>query len=283
MDVDGENRRIVLDNLTDYIDGIAIDPEQQKIFWTNMGHVAGPLQEEFFQADGSIEVADLNGENRKTIVGHGLVVTPKQLTADVGNGHLYWGDREGMRVMRSDLDGSNIVVLIQTGVFPMDARDTLRHCVGVAVDNANNYVYWTQKGPPNGGKGRIFRAGLEIPPGQNSANRTDIELLLDQLPEPIDLEIDANNGFLYWTDRGDLKGGNSLNRAILARNTLEHHEIIAEGLQEGIGLALDHVNARAFTSDLGGNVCVVPLKPGSTFKVIAAQLGVLTGIAYLPS
>ena len=40
------------------------------------------------------------------------------------------------------------------------------------------------------GKGRLFRASVEIPTGQTASSRTDIELLYDGLPEPIDLELD---------------------------------------------------------------------------------------------
>lgn len=282
MDAEGGSRRIVLDGLKGNVDGIAIDRDLQRIYWTNMGPQMGPGHGEFFQADGSIEAVDLSGANRTSLVGHGLIVTPKQLAADFERGYLYWCDREGMRVMRSRLDGSDVTVLVRNGVFPADARDEMRHCVGIALDPINRHVYWTQKGPPDGGKGRIFRARLEIPPGQTPETRTDIELLFDHLPEPIDLEIDPHSAFLYWTDRGDLEGGNSLNRARIGPRGLEHHEIIAEGLHEGIGLALDHANSRAFTADLGGRVCVVSLAPGSEFRVIASQMGILTGIAYLP-
>lgn len=282
MDHEGGRRRIVLDGLTGNVDGIVIDRRSRKIYWTNMGPQMGPEHGEFFQADGSIEAVGLYGEGRTSLVGHGLIVTPKQLTADFRSGYLYWCDREGMRVMRSNLDGSNVVVLVRTGVFPADAQDVMRHCVGIALDPVRGYLYWTQKGPPDGGKGRIFRAGLDIPRGQSPESRSDIELLIDHLPEPIDLELDPDGEFIYWTDRGDLKGGNSLNRARIGRDGLRQHEIIAEGLHEGIGLALDHANERAFTSDLSGNVCVAPLQPGSKFTTIASDLGVLTGIAYLP-
>jgi hypothetical protein len=63
------------------------------------------------------------------------------------------------------------------------------------------------------GKGRIFRAGIEIPEGQTAANRTDIEVLFDNLPEPIDLNLDLSNRMLYWTDRGDPPLGKTVNRA----------------------------------------------------------------------
>jgi hypothetical protein len=280
MDTDGGNRRTLLGNLLGNVDGIVIDKKTKNLYWTNMGPSIGPGEGEFFQADGSLERIDLSGGNRRLLVGHGLTVTPKQVTADFDAGLLYWCDREGMRVMRSNLDGSNVTVLVRNGVFPADSRDVMRHCVGIAVDPINRFLYWTQKGPPDGGKGRIFRAGLEIPAGQQPENRTDIELLIDHLPEPIDLELDTKNNLLYWTDRGNLDGGNSLNRARLGTKQLENHEVLATGLQEGIGLAIDHAHQRAFTTELGGVVRVAPLRSDTQFTTIA-KLGVLTGIAYI--
>ena len=46
--------------------------------------------------------------------------------------------------------------------------DATKWCVGVAVDVDGGKVYWTQKGPDNAGKGRVFRAGIEIPDGQTA-------------------------------------------------------------------------------------------------------------------
>ena len=280
MDTDGGNRRTLLGNLLGNVDGIVIDKKTKTLYWTNMGPASGPSEVEFFQADGSIECIGLDGANRRTLVGHGLTVTPKQVTADFDAGLLYWGDREGMRVMRSNLDGSNVTVLVRNGVFPADSRDVMRHCVGIAIDPVNRYIYWTQKGPPDAGKGRIFRAGLELPADQHPENRTDIELLIDHLPEPIDLELDSKNNLLYWTDRGNLDGGNSLNRARIGAKQLENHEVLATGLQEGIGLAIDHANQRAFTTELGGEVRMASLRPNTRFTTIA-KLGILTGIAYV--
>ena len=137
MDTDGGNRRTLVGNLLGNVDGIVIDRKTRTLYWTNMGPAIGPSEGEFFQADGSIECIGLNGANRRVLVGHGLTVTPKQVTADFKAELLYWGDREGMRVMRSTLDGSNVTVLVRNGVFPADAHDVMRHCVGIAVDPVN--------------------------------------------------------------------------------------------------------------------------------------------------
>src|SRR5437899_4194623 len=94
MDPDGGNRRTLLGNLLDNVDGIVIDNRTKTLYWTNMGPAIGPSPGEFFQADGSIECVGLNGANRRMLVGHGLTVTPKQVAADFDAAFLYWCDRE---------------------------------------------------------------------------------------------------------------------------------------------------------------------------------------------
>ncbi|MGB7111053.1 MAG: 3-hydroxyacyl-CoA dehydrogenase, partial [Mycobacterium sp.] len=195
---------------------------------------------------------------------------------------LYWCDREGMRVMRANLDGSKIETLVDTGQGdPRPGPDPEKWCVGVAIDVDGDQVYWTQKGPDNAGKGRLLRAGIEIPAGQTAGNRTDIELLYDGLPEPIDLELDLKTRVMYWTDRGDPPRGNTVNRAPMDSDVKERPapEIIFTHLMEGIGIALDRKGRRMFVTDFGGNVFSAKLD-GSDPKVLLVAQGNLTGIAY---
>src|SRR3954453_13458395 len=104
-----------------------------------------------------------------------------------------------MRVMRCDLDGSHVELLVQTGQADEDRRDQTRWCVGVAVDAAGGQLYWTQKGPSDGGLGRILRPAIMPPVGDSADHRGDIEVLFDGLPEPIDLDLDLVTRTLYWT------------------------------------------------------------------------------------
>lgn len=83
------------------------------------------------------------------------------------------------------------------------------------MDPAHGKFYWTQKGFPKSGKGRIFRANIEMPAGKTFVNRTDIDLLFDHMPEPIDLDFDSEDETLYWTDRGEHPIGNTVNCASL--------------------------------------------------------------------
>src|SRR6516162_9653831 len=179
---DGSDLKVIVSEGRKLPDGIVVDVAAGHIYWTNMGNPSAN--------DGAIDRADLDGRNITNIVPPGGTFTPKQLQVDRKNRKLYWSDREGMRVMRSNLDGSNIETLVDTSNG--DARpgtDQKKWCVGIAVDPDRGKFYWTQKGPDDAGLGRIFRANIEMQKGESAANRTDIEVLFDGLPEPIDLEV----------------------------------------------------------------------------------------------
>ena len=270
MNTDGSNRKVLVTDCR-YPDGVAVDVEGGHIYWTNMGipHLN----------DGSIERVDLDGRTRKTIVPEGVTFTPKQLHLDKKNGKLYWSDREGMRVMRSNLDGSQVETLVETGHGDIDRRDQTRWCVGITIDPSRGQIYWTQKGPDNAERGRIFRAGIEIPRGEKAAHRSDIELLFDGLPEPIDLELDLDRRVLYWTDRGDPPRGNTVNRAPIDGPRPGAPEIVLTHLMEGIGLALDARRDRMFVTDFGGSIYSARLDGSGKQMFLSAQ-GNLTGIAY---
>jgi DNA-binding beta-propeller fold protein YncE len=253
-------------------DGIVVDVEAGHIYWTNMGNPK--------KNDGSIERVDLDGRNRKTIVPEGDTFTPKQLHLEKAAGKLYWCDREGMRVIRSNLDGSNVETLVETsGGDPRPGPDETKWCVGITVDPDRRQMYWTQKGPDDAGQGRIFRAGIEIPKEQSPSKRTDIEVLFDGLPEPIDLELDLKNRVLYWTDRGDPPRGNTVNRAPMdsKETTRPDPEILVTHLMEGIGIAIDVEGDRMFVTDLAGSVHTARLD-GSENRTLLAACGNLTGI-----
>jgi DNA-binding beta-propeller fold protein YncE len=271
---DGSDLKTIVNEGRRLPDGIVVDVAGGHIFWTNMGNPS--------LNDGSIDRADLNGANITNIVPAGSTFTPKQLQLDKKNGKLYWSDREGMRVMRCDLDGSQVETLVDTGQGESrPGKDQTKWCVGIAVDVNGGKFYWTQKGNDNAGQGRIFRAGLEIPKGQTPANRQDIELLYANLPEPIDLDLDLHNRVIYWTDRGDPPRGNTVNRAPMdaAPGKRKEPEIVFNHLMEGIGLALDLANKRMFLTDLGGSVYGANLDGSNKKNIVFAQ-GNLTGIAY---
>jgi hypothetical protein len=275
---DGTRVRTLITGLAERPDGIVVDERRAHIYWTNMGAPdpgAGTRAEAAYSRNGSLERADLDGGNRVTVVPRGAFTTGKQLAADFDEGVLYWCDREGMQVLCCNLDGSELRPLVVAAVGDEAAQIERNHCVGIAVDLDRRLLYWTQKGAPNAGEGRILRAPLDLPPGMSAQHRDDIELLLKDLPEPIDLHL-LGGATLVWTDRGDAPEGNTLNRAIV-QPTVGTPEILSMGYQEAIGVAAVS-ESEFYVGDLGGSIRHVNLDTGVDTELV--HLGpYLTGIA----
>jgi DNA-binding beta-propeller fold protein YncE len=254
-------------------DGIAVDVTGGHVFWTGMGVPSAN--------DGFVMRADLDGSNVTTLVPAGGTFTPKQLKLDLAGGKMYWSDREGMRVMRADLDGSNVEALVTTGQTDTDRMDESRWCVGIALDLAGGFIYWSQKGPSNGHVGTLRRAHLEIPTGETSVNRTDVEVLFDKLPEPIDIDLDLAAGDIYWTDRAD----NTVSRAPIeipagaTAATRTDRQILVTNVATAIGVALDLPRGKVYyTSGANGALGRVDLD-GTQNEPLIPMAGNLTGIA----
>jgi hypothetical protein len=225
--------------------------------------------------------SDLDGSNVETLVPAGGTYTPKQIKLDVAGGKMYWSDREGMRVMRANLDGSGVEALVTTGQTDADRMDDSRWCVGIALDLAGDYLYWSQKGPANGHLGTLRRAHLTMPAGQTSVTRTDIEVLYDLLPEPIDIDLDLAARYIYWTDRAD----NTVSRAPIevpagfTAATRTDREILVANVAVAIGVALDLPRGKVYyTSGANGPVGRANLD-GSGNETLIPMAGNLTGIA----
>ena len=80
---------------------------------------------------GRIEKASLNGEDR-TVIHNTSLVWPNALTLDIQTQTLYWADAFLDKVESSNVDGTNRVLLAQTGVV---------HPFSIVF--ANNTLYFT--------------------------------------------------------------------------------------------------------------------------------------------
>src|SRR5260221_13960544 len=81
MDPDGANRKIIATGCR-YPDGVVVDVEPGHVYWTNMG--VPNLN------DGSVERADLDERNRRTIIPQDPTFTPKQLHLEKPSGKPCW-------------------------------------------------------------------------------------------------------------------------------------------------------------------------------------------------
>jgi len=124
---DGSDLKVIVNEGRRLPDGIVVDTAAGHLYWTNMGNPSAN--------DGSIERANLDGSNVTHVVPPGATFTPKQLQLDEKNRKLYWCDREGMRVMRANVDGSNIETLIDTSEGDVrPGKEIRKWCVGIVLD-----------------------------------------------------------------------------------------------------------------------------------------------------
>lgn len=176
----------------------------------------------------------------------------------------------GLTTARAKISTTGELVLAVTpAVVSSQLRtNTKSRCVGITIAPKIGKFFWTQKGSSKATQGRIFSANIDMPPGENASNRSDIQTVMDALPEPIDLEFDEASEVLYWTDRGELPLGNTLNKKHLPGGSSDGgglgkgQEILAQGFGETIGLKIDYGQHVAYVADLGGRLWKVSLIDG---------------------
>ncbi|KAF5648093.1 phenylalanine ammonia-lyase [Fusarium sp. NRRL 52700] len=106
----------------DWPDGIDADPSSDRMFWTCMGVPDSN--------NGRVKSAKLDGSDMITIVPQGVINTPKQICFEPASEMLYVADREGMRILRFNREGSSLEVLVQNGNWRVDGtRDATKWCV----------------------------------------------------------------------------------------------------------------------------------------------------------
>ena len=270
--VDGSASRAIVTTGSSTPDGVAVDVANGFVYWTNMGVPNAN--------DGFVLRTKLDGSGETAIVPKGSTFTPKQIKLDADHGMLYWADREGMKIQRAKTDGSGLETLVTIADGDTARADASNWAVGIALDLTRGQMYWTQKGPTNGGKGSIRRATIEVPAGQDAAHRTDIEVLFSGLPEPIDLDVDPTKRQIYWTDRGD----NTVSRAPMdppagfdpAHRT--DRDILVHGAGQAIGISLDLGRGTMYYTSLDTGTVWKAALDGTGAKGLLMNQGSLTGI-----
>jgi DNA-binding beta-propeller fold protein YncE len=121
--------------------GVAIDPQDNKIFWTN----AAPGNKiSFASLDNSGTGGDLTLSGTATALNN-----PVGLAIDPSAGKIYWANTSAGKISEANLDGSQ-----SHDLNPGTA--TVNVPVGVAIDPAANKIYWANKG-----NGKISDANLD--------------------------------------------------------------------------------------------------------------------------
>jgi len=238
--VDGTEKKLLASSLTiANPDGVTVDLNAGYVYWTNMGNVYGGANL------GTIQRMRIATERIETIVPVGKTNTPKQIAIDNQGRKLYWCDREGAKVWRSELDGSDAEVLV--------SGHGLMQPVGLALDVEKRQLYFSDRMTR-----KIYRAGFDAPEGQSAETRGDVETLFSfaQPSAPLDLDLDLEQRKLYWTDRfrGMIQRAKMDPPAGFDADSRTDIETLVDGRSEPVGLALDRAEHMLYFTELNGGV-----------------------------
>jgi sugar lactone lactonase YvrE len=181
-------------------------------------------------SEGGVKVVNADGSNELLLASGGGIVEPDGIEADLENRKIYWTDMgEGAalenstspdsgRIVRADLDGTNIEIIVPRGITTTPKQ--------LALDVEGNKVYWSDRGDVANEvvNPKIMRANLD---------GSDVETLVsDDLISPVGMVLDTANGKMYFTDRF----ANNIKRANLDGSDVE---IVVKDTEYPVDLLID--------------------------------------------
>ncbi len=143
----------------------------QKMYWSINDWNGG---------DPRILRSNLDGTEVETIIPISELVSPDAIAVDIRGGKIYWTDTghpnqpETKSIKRANLDGTNIEVLVDTG---------LTEPVGLALDLVARKMYWVDRG-----SAALYKADLdgsnreEVMDGMQSVNYLALALPTQPIP-----------------------------------------------------------------------------------------------------
>lgn len=135
---------------------------------------------------------------------------------------LYFADVGNDKILRCDLDGSNIEELVTTDLSAVGC---------LAIDRTGGKMYWTDWPSVTA---HIKRANLD---------GSGVETLLSGLSGPWGIALDVAAGKMYWTEFSTKK----IRRADLDGSSVE--DLVTSGLSYPMGIALDVGSGKMYWAD----------------------------------
>jgi hypothetical protein len=136
------------------------------------------------------------------------------------NGHIYWGDFDGLtantgNVFRMNLDGTGRVTVV-TGNLETRA---------VCVDPAGGMLYWV-----NRNAGKVMRAKISDLP-VSATDTTKVQTLYSNLDTPHGMVLDVPAGKVYWVDTATNNTPGTLGDRAVSRGDMDGsgpHEVLVD-------------------------------------------------------
>lgn len=226
-----------------------------KIFWIEENYFNGTLaNDNIFAGDPSV-----------TITGSTITEDPTSgdkigLAIDLENGYVYWTDAGTDFIRRSNLDGSNMITLIDLSLTGGNNPERIE------LDLVNNKIYWLETASHRVRKSNFDGTDVETYVDESVIGFNSVSLAVDAVnghayigidnailktnldgsggsttiidgtntSHPYDIEIDNTNGKIYWIDDVD----QMIRRANLDGTSIETLWSCGNDCA-GIGLALD--------------------------------------------
>uniref|UniRef100_A0A8C6LAN2 Low density lipoprotein receptor-related protein 4 n=1 Tax=Nothobranchius furzeri TaxID=105023 RepID=A0A8C6LAN2_NOTFU len=269
--MDGTGRVVLINNNLGWPNGLAIDMAGSQLLWAD-AHTE------------RIEVSDLNGQNRRTLVTP--VQHPYGLTL-LGS-HIYWTDWQSRSILRADKNtGANSITVRASlpGLMDIQAVDRERPlgfnkcgrnnggCTHLCLPRPNGTSCACPTGILLKGDGRscddspetylLFSNRVSVRRISLDTNdHTDVHVPVPELHNVISLDYDSVDGNLYYTD----VTLDVIRRANLDGTGME--TVISQGLKTTDGLAVDWVSRNMYWTDTGRNTIEVARLDGTSRKVL---------------
>ncbi len=192
--------------------------------------------------------SNLDGTGLESVVS-GVGIAEWGLDLDLGNGFVYWTDRDADAIFRAELDGSNPTQILTTG----QPR-------GIRVDPVGGKIYWADSG--DGGAQAVLRANLD---------GTGKEILAVGF-RPRFLDLDLTNNHVYWTDSS---------AGVIERANLDGsgRQTLLSGLSGPLGIALDAAGNAMYWTDSPDGLVQRAALDGSGVQTILSGLTSPSAIA----
>ena len=276
---DGSDRKVIVHECR-MPDGIAVDVEGGHIYWTNMG--VPNLN------DGSIERADLDGRNRKTIVPQGGTFTPKQLQLD---------KQERQAVLVATAKGCASCARTSTGRPSKLSWRRARATPTAAIRRSGASASPSTPGADKftGRKKARMTRDWAASSAPISKSRPGRARRIAPISKCCSTACPSRSIWSSISRIASSTGPTAATRRAATPSIAPHWmstpgqtrptpDVLITHLMEGIGIAIDFEGGRMFLTDLAGSVYSASLDGSDKQTLLYAQ-GNLTGIAYaeLPS
>lgn len=269
--MDGSDRTVLINNNLGWPNGLTVDKTSSQLLWAD-AHTE------------RIEVADLNGANRHTLVSP--VQHPYGLT--LLDSYIYWTDWQTRSIHRADKSTGSNVILVRSnlpGLMDIQAVDRAQPlgfnkcgsrnggCSHLCLPRPSGFSCACPTGIQLKGDGKTCDPSPEtylLFSSRGSIRRisldtddhTDVHVPVPGLNNVISLDYDSVDGKVYYTDvfldvirRADLNGSNM-------------ETVIGHGLKTTDGLAVDWVARNLYWTDTGRNTIEASRLDGSCRKVL---------------